>query len=170
MNIDLLYDYQEISRTWTSREDHTHPCALIMLLRPLLRTTQGSCRYGTTHGVDVHTERDWLDGVGAWLRLCRRAAGWPDGSIMMMLHCCCRGQRSEREARHFFVASILRARRAGHEARTRARLATGGPRSISRRPSRAASRLALRGRRENGPPVEKDTIILCHIRNYQVNI
>ena len=80
--------HQEISRTWTSREDYTHPCAPIMLLRPLLRTTHGSCRYGTTHGVDVHTERGWRDGIGAWLRLCRRAAGWPDG-CMMLLHCCC---------------------------------------------------------------------------------
>ena len=38
-----------------------------------------------------------------------------------------------------------------------------GPRSIPRRPRRAARRSALRVRRENGPSVEKNTLILCYI-------
>ena len=60
------------------------------------------------------------------------------------------------------IFSTLRARRAGHGARVRARLSTDGPRLISRRPRRATPRSALRGRRENGPTVEKNTMILCY--------
>ena len=40
MNNDLLH--QEISRTRTSREDHTHPCALIMLLGGAHRVAAGT--------------------------------------------------------------------------------------------------------------------------------
>ena len=59
---------------------------------------------------------------------------------------------------------LLRARRAGHGARPRARESRlASPRSIPRRPRRAAPTPALRGRRENGPPVEKNTILLCYI-------
>ena len=39
-----------------------------------------------------------------------------------------------------------------------------GPRSIPRRPKLAARRSALRVRRENGPPVGKNTVILCYTR------
>ena len=60
------------------------------------------------------------------------------------------------------IFSTLTARRAGHGARARASLATGGPRWIPRRPRRAAPRSAARGRSENGPPVEKNTILLCY--------
>ena len=38
-----------------------------------------------------------------------------------------------------------------------------GPRSDSCRASRSTARLAVRGRRENGPPVEKNTILLWYI-------
>ena len=54
------------------------------------------------------------------------------------------------------IFSTLKGRPAGHGARVRASLATGN-RSIPRRPSRTAPRSALRGRRENGRPVEKKT-------------
>ena len=39
-----------------------------------------------------------------------------------------------------------------------------GPRSITRRASRTAPRPAARGRRENDPPVEKNTILLYYTR------
>ena len=70
-------------------------------------------------------------------------------------------RRGTRETDSIF--STTRARRAGHGARARARLASGGPRSIPHRPSRAAKRSALQGRREKGPPVEKIKILLRYI-------
>ena len=98
----------------TSRAQHY--CALFaqryktlsVLDSLLLRSTHGGCRYVTTHGVDhvdVHTERGWRDGIGAWLHLCRRAAGWPDGCIMVLLRCydsCCRSEVRSKHRLDFF--------------------------------------------------------------------
>ena len=59
------------------------------------------------------------------------------------------------------IFSTLRARREGHGERARVRIATGGPRSILCRSRRAAPRSTWQGRRENGPPVDENTISLC---------
>ena len=68
------------------------------------------------------------------------------------------------------IFSTLRARRAGHGARRGRGSPLAGPRSIPRRPSRAVPRSALRGRRENAPPVEKNTNLFCYIFIHFVNI
>ena len=62
-----------------------------------------------------------------------------------------------------FVQLGERAARATGRGRGRSSRPTGLW-SIPRRPRRAAPTSALRGRRENGPPVENNTIILCYTR------
>lgn len=39
----------------------------------------------STHNSARATAPGWRDSIGAWLHLCRHAAVWPDGWIMMML-------------------------------------------------------------------------------------
>ena len=67
-----------------------------------------------------------------------------------------------RELTRFFFT--LGARRTGHGARARARLAGSAPRTIPRQSSRAASRSAARARSENTPAVNQNTIPLCYTR------
>ena len=61
------------------------------------------------------------------------------------------------------VFSTLRARRAGHGARARARLATGGSPVDSPSYEASGAEIGHARRRENTPPVEKNTILLCYI-------
>ena len=58
------------------------------------------------------------------------------------------------------IFSTLRARRAGHRARARARLATGGYPADTPSAEPSGAEIAVRGRREHGPPLEKNTILL----------